>query len=172
MIKFIKQKNITFFLFCLLLCQTGFSQKRETDIQSTLTSYLAGLANREKTVNLDLFAVLVKTNRNKKITKTRIYFLKEDSVSYLDNNNLLSGFNATNLAEFTEDRCKTKNQGHQLTIVIPFVLKQVKEVLKPNQEPVLTAPDFENMIHLLKHVQKPKTQLGKPIVVFKEESYN
>jgi hypothetical protein len=151
-----------FFFFC------SFGQKKDLDFQATLTNYLTALGVDDKAGPTRLFAIAVHTDKSEKINKTRVYYYKDGSINFLENNSLLERFNARDLSQYTEDGCLPKQKSQQ--VILPFVLKRVKAVLSPKQEPVLNSADFENMIHLLRHVQKDSGVLGKPLVVFIEDS--
>jgi hypothetical protein len=56
-------------------------------------------------------------------------------------------------------------------VILPFVLKRVKAVILPRQEPLLNTIELESMIHLLRHVLKDGGTLSEPIVKFIEDPY-
>ncbi|MFN3666826.1 MAG: hypothetical protein ACK4S0_11735 [Sediminibacterium sp.] len=161
-----------FISFLFLLCALySIGQKKKPDFLTTITNYLSGLEKENRADSTHLFAIALQTEQDESISKTKIFYYKADSIHFLENDRLLSYFNASDLALYMEDGCLPKQQNLQSIIILPFVLKHVKVVLKPKKEPVLIVSDFEKMIHLLRHTQKDSSVLGKPIVVFIEEPY-
>ena len=155
----------------LLFFISGFGQKKEMDFQASLTHYLSELGKKDKVDSTYLFAVVIQTDLNEKISKTKIYYYKEDSIHFQENNKLLSRFTVSHLSEYIQDRCLHKQQNQQATWVLPFVMKRVKEVMVPKKEAIFNSVDFENMIHLLQHAQKEHAILTTPIVVFMLDPY-
>lgn len=156
------------FLLCALY---SLCQKKKQDFQATITNYLSEFEKKNKADSTRIFAIALQTGLDEKISKTKIFYDKAGSIHFLENDSLLSQFNANELSRYMEDGCLPKQQNQQAIIILPFVLKNAKEVLKPKNEPVLNVFDLEKMIHLLRHTQKDSSVLGKPIVAFIEQPY-
>jgi hypothetical protein len=165
-------KFILIVLLFLIINLDSFGQKKELDFRATLTNYLVELGINDTVGATHYFAVLVQTAPSEKINKMIVFYYKEGLIRFLENNSLLSRFNASDLSEFMDDSCKQTKQSLQTTLILPFVLKRVKEVLAPKIEPVFNSSEFENMIKLLRCAQKESGILGKPILVFIEDSTN
>lgn len=152
---------------CLLFFLGSFGQKQGLDFQSTITNYLVGLTKSDKMDSTQFFVLALQVGEDQMINKLLVYYFKDGSIRYLENNTLLARFRADNLVQYSEEGCLSNKDDRNL--ILPFVLKRVKIVLSPQQETVFNALEFENMIHLLRHAQKDKGVLSKPIVVFMEE---
>ncbi len=163
-------KLILIGLLFFILNLDSFGQKKELDFRATLTNYLVQLGLNDTVETAQHFAVLIQTEPSEKINKMIVFYYKESLINFLENKSLLSRFNASDLSEYIDGSCKQAQQSQQVTLILPFVLKRVKEVLAPKKEPVFNSSEFENMIKLLRCAQKESSILGKPIMVFIEDS--
>ncbi len=156
-------------LLWLIIYQNSFGQQNTLDFQAKITNYLVnfGLVTKESSSNL--FVIEVKFEKNKTIKGTRIHYLKKDIININNNDSLLARFNANDLSKLLENKSNTIKLNKNCKLLVPVVLKRVKEVKKPKTEAILSSEDLETLIYLLRHTQTGKFVLGNPIVVFIED---
>lgn len=147
----------------------GFAQKKDLDFEATLTNYLMKVGVSDKADPIRLYAIAVQKNKSEKINRLRVYYFKDGSIDFLENNSLFARFNFNDLCQYTVDKCMSNILSQE--VIIPFVLKRVKAVILPRQEPLLNTIELESMIHLLRHVLKDGGTLSEPIVKFIEDPY-
>lgn len=162
-------KNTIICLLCLIIYQNSFGQQNTLDFQAKITNYLNDFELATKTGSSNIFVVEVKFDKNKNIKGTRIHYLKNDTININNNDSLLSRFNANDLSKLLENKSNITKLNNNCKLLLPVVLKRVKEVLKPKTEAILSSEDLERMIYLLRHTQLGKFVLGNPIVVFIED---